>query len=213
MLRLDFHQSSWSFTNSCTVLVVNAQFKVKPSPCTSALWRAFLTWQELFSWQNYLELIPKQVVESYQNPTWYVRNPSTEFNPQNKLLSFLPWTKSSSMWSYPSSIHSLLVNGMSFAKPKCSRENRSQVSGSVWVVWEPEAKMGLTVWEIWGYFLRGTEGQPTGLLRKRLQTTVQVQHLWKDRRKKRMSKAKLTKDAVCHVHSTHSHQHELQTWI
>lgn len=130
MLRLDFHQSSWSFTNSCTVLVVNAQFKVKPSPCTSALWRAFLTWQELFSWQNYLELIPTQVVESYQNPTWYVRNPSTEFNPQNKLLSFLPWTKSSSMWSYPSSIHSLLVNGMSFAKPKCSREK--QISGK-WI--------------------------------------------------------------------------------
>lgn len=128
----------------------------------------------------------------YQNPTWYVWNPSTEFNPQNKLLSFLPWTKSSSIWSYPSSIHSLLVNGMSFAKPKCSRENRSQVSGSVWVIWEPEAKMGLDIWEIWGYFLRGTEGEPTGLLRKRLQTTVQVQYLWKDRRKKRMSKAKLT---------------------
>lgn len=57
MLTRDFHQSSWSLANSCSVWVIHVQFKVKPPAWTSALGLAFLTYEDLLSWQNYLELM------------------------------------------------------------------------------------------------------------------------------------------------------------
>lgn len=64
MLSQDFHQSSWSFTDSYSVLAVHAQFKVKPSPWTSTLRLAFLTIKNCFLGRTTWNACTHQVTQS-----------------------------------------------------------------------------------------------------------------------------------------------------